>query len=813
MQTLTVSASVRPDRIAVLCDIADPEWMDSCRHILEIFSSVWGGHANVIIPTDGNTIEPLFWQLLEEFDPDYICAYRPTLRDLEERAPQAFEQQLAQQIASWGGDYEPTQDMLDRTRDNLRRVQTSSFTVSMQLAQELKARIAPFFHQEYIVQPGFWRAGVTLGYPHTQILDLVGETDHPDKIILPPRSLEPGESLWYSAAIGSCNAELTSALEQSGIKPIPVGAGIGTNDAIEEQRKLISFVVDRGSLERTPSLYVTRPDSPLPETIRFTPADLSLLNLGWYKQKRSNLWAPKAIAIAGNTVSDFCLYLALSRMRERVFWIFPPITESALSGADTTYGNGPATTFANSLRMATEYVQQYSPGLDLLSATLDENRLAAVRAEIGVAAQVPLHADILSGPAAAIPDHPVRFFERSNASKLRLVQLPDTRLIELFETPKPTSFRQINPSHHRWITELELQSYQPARHPALGNWYVSGTNQGTNEVRTSAAGVAYFCPNSMIMGGQDIDAVTVRPNILVPEATQVFAKVAESAGLAVTTSDKGFYAQDAIAKLGGLESAGRFFRSASGRALVAAYLDATPNKKGQYNRGVLLGDRRYLSAADLVRALKTVGEAVSYIDELSRKGILYRGFIFQCEFCRNSAWFSLRDIGDRFTCLRCHREQVYTSKHWKMPRCQPSIYYQLDEIVYQGISNNMQVPTLTLDWLHRSAESSFQYVEELEFRKGEESKLLMECDVNCVIDGILTVGEAKRVDRLDQKRSAEVALIEKYRVLAQSLGARRVVFATEAKNWDTTTAANIAKMFNGSSIQTQLLTSDELFET
>lgn len=479
MQTLTISAGVRPGRIAVLCDIDDPEWVYSCRHILEIFSGVWGGHANIVIPTDGKTIQPLFWQILEKFDPDYICEYRSTLRDLEERDPQAFEERVAEMLASWGEDYELTQDMIDRARNGLRGEETTSFTVSAQLAQELKARIAPFFFQEYIVQPGFLRAGVIPGFPHTQILDLIAEADHPDKIILPARTLAPDESLWYSAAIGTCNDEVVGKLEEAGIKPVPVGDGTGTKDAIEEQRKLISFVVDRGSLERFSALYVTRPDSPVPEAVRFTPADLSLLNLGWFKQKRSKLWAPKALAVAGNTVSDFCLYLALSRLRERVFWIFPAITEAALSGVSPKYGNGPAGCFANSLRMATQYVNQHSPGLDMVSATLDESQLEAVNNEIGVAARVPLKADILARAGEGIPDHPVRFLERSNASKLRVLQVPDSRVVELFETPKPTSFHQINPSNHRWITELELQAQQPLRHPALGTWYLSGTNQST----------------------------------------------------------------------------------------------------------------------------------------------------------------------------------------------------------------------------------------------------------------------------------------------------------------------------------------------
>lgn len=218
------------------------------------------------------------------------------------------------------------------------------------------------------------------GYPHTQILDLPVEADHPDKIILPERTLTPSDSLWYSAAIGTCNDEMAGKLEVAGIEPVPVGDGSGTNDAIEEQ------------------------------------------------QRRSKLWAPKTLAVAGNTVSDFCLYLALSRLRERVLWVFPAITEAALSGICLKHGDSFAGHFAHSLRVATEYVQQHSPGVDIVSSTLDENQMDAVKAQIGVEAGAPLYAAILRDAGEAIPDYPVRFLERSNAGNLRVHQVPDTRV-------------------------------------------------------------------------------------------------------------------------------------------------------------------------------------------------------------------------------------------------------------------------------------------------------------------------------------------------------------------------------------------------
>ena len=123
------------------------------------------------------------------------------------------------------------------------------------------------------------------------------------------------------------------------------------------------------------------------------------------------------------------------------------------------------------------------------------------------------------------------------------------------------------------------------------------------------------------------------------------------------------------------------------------------------------------------------------------------------------------------------------------------------------------LPTLTLDYLRRSAQNSFLYVEELTFHKGSESKPFIECDVNCVIDGVLTIGEAKSADRLDQNRGREAAIIEGYQSLAASIGARRVVFATQAKSWDSTTARKIQQVFGNDSLDVRLLTEIELVKT
>ena len=80
-----VHASVRLARVAILIDKADTDWQHTCLRIIEIYSQLWGGAYNIIVPTDGNTIDEQFWTLLETFDPDHLYRYNKSLGDYAPR--------------------------------------------------------------------------------------------------------------------------------------------------------------------------------------------------------------------------------------------------------------------------------------------------------------------------------------------------------------------------------------------------------------------------------------------------------------------------------------------------------------------------------------------------------------------------------------------------------------------------------------------------------------------------------------------------------------------------------------------------------
>jgi len=203
-------------------------------------------------------------------------------------------------------------------------------------------------------------------------------------------------------------------------------------------------------------------------------------------------------------------------------------------------------------------------------------------------------------------------------------------------------------------------------------------------------------------------------------------------------------------------------------------------------------------------------EAQRLIDECAQRKVFYRGFIFQCEFCKASNWFAAGDITDRFTCPRCHREQLYTSLHWKWPQ-QPNWYHQLDEIVYLAFANDMQVPVLALDALRRRSKDSFLFTPELNYFSEEEDKPFVESDLNFVCDGSLGIGEAKKGTDLGPTKKEELALLDKYSGLIDALHPKQIVFATEADDWSESTKQNISHVLSSRPVEILLLGKKDLY--
>lgn len=791
----TVHTSVRPARVAVLVDSSDPDWQHTCLRAIEFYSKLWGGAYNIIVPTDGKVIDDRFWAILEAFDPDYLYAYKKKGEDILLSHPQRFHEALQNQINDWVARFGDSEGAKKTIEEGLRHAWVSNFDISADLQNQIKIRLAPFWFEQWIVEPGGIGAGTRPHFPLTELAKIIINTKHPDRFAQITVTTDEVPKLWYSAVTGAFDEGSSEEMREIGIVPTAFQFDEG------DLSHLIEFVVT-GMTQR---FRVSRRNERLFIDIEGqTPFRLSMIELALYRPTRYQDWTEPLVLVAGNTIYDFCYYYALSRLRDRVAWVLPSITEKALNHENREMSRAETNFIAQARN--TEYSPQSQGGVACATYSLSTTELNAVKATLQASPLGKFRSEIReAADISSLVSMPLVAMERDNLQRDIPVQLSDYASISPFPTPKPKNFDTIHPYDHRWITQLTVAQESPPKHPDLGSMVISDRRLTTKERRVGKDGPAYFCPNIAYFGG-DIDTVLVRPHLYLPPLQHLLTVLARPRGYECRPSDKGIYAEESISKWGGLNEVAAFLRDKTRKALLEQFLDIS---KSGSETGVYLDDRRrYL---DLPAVKARVGEnAAALIDDLVSRQILYRGFIFRCSYCRNSAWFSISEITQEFRCRRCGRSQVYKRENWKTPE-EPAWFYKLDELVYQGYRQGMTVSLLALDYLRSTTIDNFSFSTDREFWKIEVNKSEAEVDFFCVTDGILTMGEAKKEDRLAKSTTDENAQISKYRRVVERLAARQVVFATLANVWNATTSERIIAAFKDlPQVKVQFFTAEHL---
>lgn len=761
-------------------DKSDKNWEDTCLRAVEFFSQVWGGAYNIIVPTDGKTIDERFWTILEAFDPDNVYFYRKSGEDIRLSSPEEFQGLLDSHVSSWVTQFgdQGIEHAKERIEKDLRGAWASDFSITFGLQDEIKVRLSPFYFQEWTVEPLGVSARSGVPFALTSLAKIIRNAEHPDRFatVNAPADLVP--RLWYSAACGLFRDKAVEELEAVGL----------TQDRFDFEDadigQLIEFVVN----DEIQGPWVIHPNMRIfTELNGIAPFQLSMLQLGLYRPAKYPGWAEPMVLVAGGTVDDFCLYYCLSRLRERVRWVLPSATEKALSSAPAPASRCEVS-FINQLHNQ-KFSQQSQGEVAVTSFSLADAEVEVVMAWLNTSpfgqmqiAKAKEIKHLVRMPLVAI--------ERDNFRRDIPLQLSDDLTISPFNTPKPKNFRFIDPREHRYIAQLSVARESPPKHFHLGKWVIPDRRLETKQARVGKDGPAYFCPNTMYFGG-DIDTVLVRPHLRLPPLQKILVELARTQGYDCRPSDKGIYADETIAKWGGLDQVSQFLQDVANRSLLDMFLDRSESGEG---RGVYLDDRRrYL---DFPAITTQVGKrAAKLIDQLISKQILYRGFIFLCQYCRNSAWFSISEISQEFRCRRCGRSQVYTKTHWKIPD-EPAWFYKLDELVYQGYRQGMVVSLLALNYLNLESTENFSFVTDREFWKPEATKAEAEIDLFCVSDGVLTIGEAKKENRLGASTSEENAAITKYKRMAAGLSARRLILATFGESWSPITIERVASAFS-----------------
>lgn len=780
----TFVTRLRPHRIAILTDLNDKDWQKTCLRIIENLSQIWGGAHSLIIPTDGNIIADVFWEMLSSFDPDVIFRYQKSGYDFSRNEPERFDEHVANEVKKLAEQGYQGDDVEREIRNSILSSFVKDFHVSENLTRQLLVRLSPF-HLEDHFQVSFIGGHDRPGYPFTDVSELVKAVEMPPDHVLDVKNDAKSEislppTLWLLAESGIASKAFQERLAEKGVQTVPK-----------------SFRND------TETDFINWGITPYSDVGYKTPSTLTRLGLKGVRALASRQFETPSVLVVGETLEDFCLYYALSRLHGRTIWLpnwFLPSGQARPTRLMTAVSK-----LQNIAR------QVHSTRFAILSTSLDDLTLRELQSIISknlfsTSVAVENVGDMTF--ARSLVEHPMLWYVTRNAERITTHLLIDNKLPGTFETPVPAIITELNPYEHRWLAEVTFAEHLTPRHPALGRHLVSGHNVGN--VRAATNGATYLCPGAVVLGS-DMELQLLRPSIFVPDAETIFRIAFYDAGYECRISDKGAYAEKCVEKFGGLDKTAMALRHGTLGVLLRKFLDKEKPTSGVHDDGDVIEGRRYLNFSCISRILESESFSVRTIDEWIQKEILYRGFIFKCRRCTDVSWFSIKEVSRTFTCRRCGTKQQYTQSSWRYPN-EPAWFYKLDEIVYQMLRHDGDVTILSLDVLRSKASTGFLFAPELSIWTKGNTKSEMEIDILCIAEGKMLIGEAKSTASLKSDTKGPAKVANQYRHVIESLGATGAVFATSQTAWDEPSAKAIDDAFRPYPfLDVRRLTHDQLF--
>jgi hypothetical protein len=766
-----VTSEVRTPRFVVFIDENNPHWRTVVASLARLFSQTWGGKYFLIVPSDGKRIKDKYWELLEAYSPDHLGLYEMTLADLQEADPAQYEAIRDRLRKDWKFD----QDFDPWFKEQQYHPTIGNFAIDAALQDELKNRLAPFHHDDHVVQKRLIRDH-GLGFPFTEVRDINPHAHQPIKQLVLPKEVDDFD---LRAMVLSQSGDLDEPTfheytsQQLSITTLP-----DNYDCEDMVEAVMMGAVDRFELGRTGDGERWRPDE---DYVRHMPFQGSMLHLArYYRSDTHQDWLEPVVLVVGDTVEDFCLYYCLSRLHDGVFWLPKKWLDDCYRryiNNGRLYRKGrPTRDFSENARIARAIVQlaykaidygHHEKRIEVRSASLSTDELRRTirsmsRVSWAGGNGFARHATPkeLSEPSTKCV---ARVIEENNYMNQQEMVFIGRKSVGRLATPKPKNFSLIHPARHWWLTSLHISEYTP---PALS--FLGKQIALTFESRVARDGVVYLCPSIGFFGG-DIDVNLTRPQLVMVPGFDMMRQYLGEAGLEIQPSDKGNYLTDTISRFGDLAAAATFIRDPRTRAILDLFLIEQSAEDGHV---VYLQEERR-AVISYAGVSKCVGpDAAQVIDALVGKDILKRGLALLCNRCRLASWYDLATLTKDFTCRRCGQTQQVTKTNWKFPE-EPRWYYALAETVYQCYTHNSYLTILALDHLRARSKASFEYLPEIDVLDFPSQGEKHEIDIACLVDNLVVIGECKT----EPLRPRDAG---KYETLAGMLGKRpdEIVFAT-----------------------------------
>jgi hypothetical protein len=746
---------------------------------------LWGGAYGLIVPTDGETIDSEFWFLMEAFDPDYIYYYQKTMLDIKLSKPDEYKKWLEKQTEEFikknpESSPKDTTAFIENIEKNIDRFIIENFSISSALESELNKNLNPF-------EETLHRTTVSSkpNYPLTDLGTAFRGMNNHLEISSPKIEASKELQLCLYSIVGKKNERLVEADKKVDGK------------TLEYYYQYFSFLYNEKNIHDLIQAALKRQG-----TYREMPFQMTLVGLSYYSKIRLSQEIP--VIILGDSLKDFCVYYNLSRMKQDTYWLPVKILnsyieEKASKGIEVFEGEA---SYLYWLRGTVEEIIRrrskqrfylYTSSLcdeeiNLFKRTFDEACILIPKKAISDGIEIKSNIEELFQGV-------LRIYEEDMPKKSYVEQFYQGESVNFLNTPIPKRFPEIPPYGHYWITEVSIDGYSPPKIKSLGPKSIIYKNYDSHLTRVSSEGFSYFCPHfAYFSGWGGIENIVVRPKLRIFEDFVIIEELFKQAGYHVKYSDKGDYHRETCTKFGGFDKLAEILVDDKKRTLLMKYLDISKSKDGE---GIFLeGEkRRYLYFNEIEKILAS--DTRNFIDYLLEREVLYRGFIFKCQKCRNAAWYPIEDVTNKFKCSRCKTEQIFKQEHWRKPPDEPEWYYKLDEVVYLGIKHNMHVPILTLRKLKKISTGGFHYTPEIEIRKKPSTeKPDLEIDFVVIIDGKVFIGEATVEKELSNSAAEEMGKLRKLKEIAVSVQAKKVILATFSDEWSKKTKTHVKKMFN-----------------
>jgi hypothetical protein len=192
---------------------------------------------------------------------------------------------------------------------------------------------------------------------------------------------------------------------------------------------------------------------------------------------------------------------------------------------------------------------------------------------------------------------------------------------------------------------------------------------------------------------------------------------------------------------------------------------------------------------------QTTEQVRKLLDPVLRAGVLRRGLVLRCATCEQVQFQTLDRLAQTWTCRRCDAANNLDATAWYRPASEPTWFYDLHPVARHLLREHGEVPAQLAAFLAseppQQRRNALHHVEELELV--QDGTRLVEIDlVTYDVDkDLLTIAECKSTDRLAKSRNQVIAEVEKKCRAAARLDADRLIFATTAPNWHTSTFGHI----------------------